>query len=192
MVKKALSAESVTFDIEIVTLFAAVILVAYLLLTLAIYPQKIQSLKEALTGPSVEEEVSPPPAPDPESEYQRAAKMINKEHNFGQFETKLLRIGFFKGQFRADIVVKNVGKETADFFVERAFAGQGDLRYDYAGGSFVGKQIAPNEIRSGYVLYKGVPQNLKGAITVVIGNSLAYSTIFGAPSSSPHIFLIEL
>ncbi len=128
---------------------------------------------------------------DPEAEYLQNSRLINKEHNFGQFETKLVRLGFYKGQFRADIIVKNVGKETADFQVERAVVRKGELTYSYTGGTFKGKQFSPNEQRSGYVLYQGVPQDISGEITVIIGNSLSYSTIFGTISSSPHIYVIN-
>ena len=174
--------------IEVIVAAVAILAFAYFLSTSVFYPQKAQNLKEAMVPAAV-----PIPAQaDYEAQYLQGSKSIGKVHNFGQFETKLIRVGFFKGQFRTDIAVKNAGKETADFFVEKAAVRQSSSTYLYDGGTFNGKNFSPNEERSGYVLYKDVPAGISGSITVVIGNSLGYSTIFNTLSSSPHIYMIEI
>ena len=176
--------------IEIIVAAVAILAFAYFLSTSVLYPQKAQNLKDALV-PAAEEPVLPAQA-DYEAQYLQSSKSIGKSHNFGQFETKLIRVGFFKGQFRADIAVKNAGKENADFFVEKAAVRQGSSTYLYDSGTFNGKNFSPNEERSGYVLYKGVPAGISGSITVIIGNSLGYSTIFNTITLSPHIYIIEI
>ncbi len=178
-------------EIEIVIVIAIAALIIYLLMASVFYPQKIQDLKTAIIEPAANKTPAVL-APNYENEYLQNSKVIGKQHNFGQFETTLIRIGFFKGQFRADVWVKNAGKETADFYVETAYLEKGGVKYAYAGGNFNGTQFAVNEERTGYILYKDVPKGIKGTATIVIGNSVGYSAIFSATTSSPHIYIIEI
>ncbi len=191
---KSESLRSFEITVELAIAIAAVIIISTLAATSYLYPAKIQNLKSAMAPSGIFNPVSdelPLRTSDPEAEYLQNSRLISKEHNFGQFETKLIRVGFYNGQFRADIKVKNAGQEIDDFQVERAVIRKGEARYEYAGGDFNAKNFRPGESRAGYVLYSGVPQDISGEITVIIGNSLSYSTIFNTITSSPHIYIID-
>jgi len=135
--------------------------------------------------------IEPPEEVAPIEEY--SPIMINKEHNFGLFETKLKSVGFYNGQFRADIWVKNTaGKQAEDFLWQAAYIRQIPNKYNITSAEFNGSDIQPEEEREGYLLFAGVPGDITGDVTIVIGNSVAFSAIFGTTTQAPHIYKITL
>ncbi|HIJ99078.1 TPA: hypothetical protein H1005_03975 [archaeon] len=148
-------------------------------------PPKVEPVKEA---------------PDYESRFIRNSYDVNKQHNFGLFESKLLRMGFYtfyndvskqeETVFRADIWVRNVGKAEEDFNSFNGFIRQPPYHYNVTGGTFNGEDVTPGESREGYILFENIPKDLNGDISVSIGTARSYSSIFGIQSQFP--FLYEL
>lgn len=140
---------------------------------------------------------------DYEAIYNTYAAKINKEHNFGLFETKLLKVGYYsylengveKYAFRADIWVRNAGTGTETFHSENGYIRLKDFpnkTYAVTGGTFYGYNIVPNETRDGYLLFWDVPLNLNGNLTFVIGTAASYNTIFNNIMQFPFTYEIEL
>ena len=135
---------------------------------------------------------------DYEPEFIRASFEVNQEHDFGLFETKLLRIGFYtfynnmsrqeETAFRADIWARNAGKANEDFRAFNGFIRQPPYQYNVSGGAFNGDNVAPGEVRDGYILFENVPTDLKGDISLSIGTALSYNTIFGIQSQFPFLY----
>ncbi len=147
--------------------------------------------------PAIVNKSKPVEKPNPEQVYLDNSQYLNMSNNFGLFETKLLRVGWFETpdglKFRADIWVKNAGHDLETFRQEDAFIRViPNQKYNYSGGTFNGINITPGEERSGYILFSGVPYDLKGNITLIIGTSKAYSSIFGMQLYSPHAYELYL
>jgi hypothetical protein len=118
-------------------------------------------------------------------------RIINQDHNYGLFETTLKSMGFYERDgetlFRVDIWVHNVGENTEEFMWDKANIQQvPNKRWDVASAVFDGSEIPSGGEREGYLLFKDVPEDLSGDISVNIGNSVAFSTILGFTSQAPH------
>ena len=123
------------------------------------------------------------------------------EHDWGLFETKLLSTGFYTHEvdgtevteFRADIWVKNAGEETSEFMQDKAYVEKISVdKYSISGGTFDGKDVAVGEEREGSLLFSTVPQDISGDVVLVIGNSVAYSPVFGTITQQPHRYEIDI
>jgi len=118
-------------------------------------------------------------------------RMINQDHNYGLFETTLKSMGFYERDgetlFRVDIWVHNVGDNAEEFMWEKANIQQvPNKKWDVTSAVFDGDEIPNDGEREGYILFKDVPKDLSGDISVSIGNSVAFSTILGFTSQAPH------
>jgi|ETN01SMinimDraft_4_1059930.scaffolds.fasta_scaffold19824_2 hypothetical protein len=118
-------------------------------------------------------------------------QIIDKSHNYGLFETKLNSLGFFeyngKKEFRIDIWVHNVGEGTEEFLWDKANIIGPDLKkYMVTSAKFDGAEIPSDGEREGYLLFSDVPEGMSGEIAVIVGNSVAFSTILGFTSQAPH------
>ena len=51
---------------------------------------------------------------------------------------------------------------------------------------FDGAEIPSDGEREGYLLFSDVPEGMSGEIAVIVGNSVAFSTILGFTSQAPH------
>ncbi len=185
------------YIITIIFLIAVIVTIA-----LFIQPALVQVPQPTPQQPQTIPKAEPTPAVrDYELEFIRNSFEVNKQHNFSLFETKLLRLGFYtfynnisrqeEIKFRADIWVRNAGKATEDFNAFNGFIRQPPNQYNVtAGGTFNGEDVAPEEIREGYILFENVPRDLKGDISISIGTARSYSSIFGIQSQFP--FLYEL
>ncbi len=157
-------------------------------------PQKQPEKTEAPALPAAAET----PAKDYESAYLKNSFRVNKTNNFGLFETKLLRVGFFtyynnaskkeETQFRADIWVRNAGKAVENFSSFNGFLRQPPNLYNATGGSFNGLKVSPREERSGYILFRKAPRNLKGDIAISIGSAIAYNAVVGYITHNPYLY----
>ena len=118
-------------------------------------------------------------------------RIIGADHNYGLFETTLKSMGFYERDgetlFRVDIWVHNVGDNAEDFLWEKANIRQTPNKlWPVTSAIFDGAEIPNDGEREGYLLFKDVPEDLSGDISVSIGNSVAFSTILGFTSQAPH------
>jgi len=137
--------------------------------------------------------------PTPTENY--ASIQRDLEHNWGHFETKILKTGFYTyevdgetvTEYRTDIWVKNVAEETLEFMEDKAYVEKvGVDKYSVSGGTFEGANVTVGEEREGYLLFETVPEDISGEVTIVIGNSVAYSSIFDTITQAPHMYILEI
>lgn len=138
---------------------------------------------------------------DPEQDYIEGSRYLNLSHDFGLFETKLVRIGWYKNPeegldeiaFRADIWVRNAGNSIENFKEDNAFIQKiPNQTYNVTYTQFNGENIEPGEEREGYIMFENIPYNISGEVRFSIGTSRAYSSLFGIQLHSPHIYIITL
>ncbi|MFO7872625.1 MAG: hypothetical protein R6U26_03225 [Candidatus Undinarchaeales archaeon] len=150
-------------------------------------------------SPEIEQETQE--ETDYEQDYLEGSRYMNLSHDFGLFETKLVRIGWYKNPeegldeitFRADIWVRNAGNSTENFKEDNAFIQKvSNQTYNVTETHFNGENIEPGEEREGYILFENVPYDLSGEVRFSIGTSRAYSSLFGIQIHSPHIYIISL
>ncbi|MFH1424903.1 MAG: hypothetical protein ABIG20_04515 [archaeon] len=160
-------------------------------------------MEEPAAEPSPVEVSAPADESEPEPEFEEEYNYawINKEHNYGMFETKLIDIGYFTHldstgsevtEFRASIEVKNVGTAPLTFYSENAYVQKIPDKYEITGWNFDGLDVEPNETRTGYLLFNDVPKDLSGEVTVCIGTSISYSAVHGMQMHNPHKYELVL
>ncbi len=139
---------------------------------------------------------------DYDSMFLKDSYLINKPFTTAFFETKLIRVGFYKffndtsnsykDIFRADISVKNTENEPHIFY-----ASEGNVWYNWdnfsaTGGNFSGVSVDPHEERVAYVLYGTVPRSISGFATITIGTTRAYSNLFQDFEVVPYSYNVSL
>lgn len=87
--------------------------------------------------------------------------------------------------------MRNAGKAKEDFNAFNGYIKWPPTVYKVTGGTFNGEDVAPGEIRQGYLLYGDVPQNMSGQILLSIGTSLAYSAVFGFQTQNHYSYAIQ-
>jgi len=97
--------------------------------------------------------------------------------------------------FRIDVTVKNMGltRSEQDFNVNanNAWLRYGWEIYEYSpDGTLTSGAVPSGMVKRGYLLYKGVPNNIGGNVTAAVGWSDFYSTQIS--SSCIHEFVLQL
>jgi hypothetical protein len=117
-----------------------------------------------------------------DQEYNRVAKVSGQSIKGGAFQVTLNKYGYYSHlkyntwgdkvtDFRADIVVQNIGNEKEYYRVYDAVLLVGDKQYSYSYQSkFDSGEIYPGVKREGYLLFENVPP-LSGKGKIITGTS---------------------
>jgi len=120
-----------------------------------------------------------------ENRYLESAKNIGQTKTLGSFEVTIVRVGYFtrlylgeeKTDFRVDIKVKNRLDMENSFYTMGAALIAGEKQYDSSlfDSHFDGTNIYPGVVKEGYIVFEGVPKNLKGQVNIIVGKAFGYN-----------------
>lgn len=114
---------------------------------------------------------------------------LNENKRIGIFSVTLNRIGFYKHQpysfqdaedvLRLDMTVENIGEITESFSTSSAAIIYGNQQYDtsYFINELDTSDLRPGVVRSGYILFKDVPNSISGEIRIDAGSAYWYSHV---------------
>lgn len=123
-----------------------------------------------------------------EEQYIKNAEFSGLVVRKGNFEVTLVSYGYFTHlksyyggeevtDFRADIEVKNIGRDSESFSSYDASIVIGSNQYSRSYFSeFDGTNMYPGVIKKGYLVFEGIPTNLAGQAKIITGSSYWFST----------------